>query len=295
MARELLTTGVNFYCNTQTGSLNNDGLSPGTALPQPQDVFDRIYQQYDLGGHQHNVWLATGQTFDGVCLNGPFVGDKGPSMILWGCMPGGNLGDAKIVPTIKSHQGLGMAFGATLQISNLTIEKSGEDGNDCVAVGQGSRLVIFGNNRLVQQSVNMGNWFSIYTNSSVDIFQGPSGYSTLYMKGVAQVGVMVDAASFFLIQANFNHGLIGITYEPPDGGGQTYCGQSYFDVAAGSKIHLAGCDFQNYKGAPQWAVGYTYRVRGGGTLELGLSLDPNQINVLPGSQPTAWPMKGEIL
>src|SRR5215471_20138276 len=74
--RMFLTQPTTFYCGSG-GSLGNDGLSPGTALPTTQDVVSRLQQKYDLGGQQVIVQILNGSVDPGFQIFGPMVGQAG--------------------------------------------------------------------------------------------------------------------------------------------------------------------------------------------------------------------------
>lgn len=293
--RNVLTAPAKFYCDSISGNIANDGLSQATALPQPQDVFNRLYQQYDLGGMPVDVYAADGQTFQGISLNGLIVGQAGPN-VTFHC--GSAFGKSVVAPNAVApgQPGpycLGLSFGAMLTVLNATFDNTrqiaqGGLGNDVVALGQGSRLIMTGTNKICQNTQEF-NFITLYGGSSLDIVNSGGG-SHLHWFGGGQCGMQLDAASFLQADTNGQHGLIAFWADGGTGGYPApWFTDAFVDVAAACKCLLYGVDFHGS------GEGYRYRIREGGVLDLNLSQDANQVNALFGSASTAWPVQGYLV
>lgn len=280
--RTLLTGPAAFYADTELGRAANEGLDPADPLPQPQDVIERLYAEYDLGGQSVQIYCADGQEFDGVSLLGPFVGQQGANVVIHG---GSTLG-ASIFRPSGTKFGVGLAFGAMAQILNVTCDNSAGH-NDCIAVGQGSRLVMLGDNRLIQNNTDGFNHITAYSNCTIDVTPFPT-LGNLYFKGRAQCGMQLDASSVLQSNCNFTHGLLSFWAEADAAGHQPYWSDAFVDVAVGSKAILGGTDFHGT------GSGYRYRIREGGVVQLNLEGDPGQLAAMFGSQNTAWPVQGYL-
>ena len=192
---------------------------------------------------------------------------------------------------------MGLAFGAQLTITNCWMDNTvqlanGSNGEDVVNLGQGSHLVMLGDNKLVQEVIggkNAFNHISVEIGSSLSVVPNASGVANLHFAGASYFGIDSTTNSYFAAECNGLHGIVKFwgdtTSSHPTG---PYFYGAFVDAADGF-VNLAGVDFGN----PAW--GYRYWIRWGGTLFLNLAGDPKQINALFGSAMTAWPILGDLV
>lgn len=286
MARTLLTAPTAFYCNSSGGSLGNDGLSPGTPLPTVQDVIARIQQQYDLGylwGHTVNI--ANNTSDPGFRISGQLPGQAGMAgLIVRSSTTLGDSNCASIRPT-GAMACVALDSGAACSVAELNLDCLDQAHHgfqqDCIQIGQGSHLSLYGSNRLIQYSLAV-NGMSIGSGCSVEIQPQSWGSAIqngghLHWQGDFQCGIQTDQGGCIEANCNGAHALIAFWMEgnpvnPPG----PYWNVAFIDVAAGVAL-LSGVDFHGS------ATGKRFRRRKGGTLDLNVSEgDLGQLAAIPG-------------
>ncbi len=291
MSRTVLTAPTNFYAGTG-GSLGNDGLTPATALPIVQNVIDRLFSDYDLDGLLPTINILDGSIDPGFRVSGVMTGQRGFSGLLVRCS---SLGAAVIRPS-NSGASIAMDSEAELSIAELQMDCAVQAGagkpQDVIQLGQGARLALWGNNRIIQNSYSY-NGITLQ-NSNMDIFPQSWGSPTqngghLYIQGQYQDFLQTDQEACVEANCNGGHGLIEFKTEASVYRAKPYWAVAFADIASGVTV-LSGIDFNGVGGD-----GYRYRIRKGGTLDLNLGQDPGQVSNLPGSASTAWPVQGYLI
>lgn len=288
MPRTLLAAPTSFYFNSSGGSLGNDGLSPGSALPTAQAVVNLLYNNYDLGGQQVEIIDVIGNVDPGFRLSGLMVGQRGVSGVAF-------LFSGIIRPS-GGASGVAIDSGAMCATSNLYVDCATQASigkpQDCIQMGQGARLALYGSTTVLQNSPSF-NGFTLDNLCDLEI-QPQSWGSTIqnggfvHFQGEFQDGFQTDQCSSIEANCNGQHGLIAIYGDAGVNRAAPYWAVAFADIASGVAV-LSGIDFHGS------GSGYRYRIRKGGTLDLNLTQDPNQVNALPGSASTAWSVQGYLI
>lgn len=291
-ARTVLAAPTIFYSGPG-GSLGNTGLSPAQALPTAQDIANLLYEAYDLGGMPVEMHSLAG-TDPGVRFSGLMVGQRGLAGLVW--LADAGFGSVTVQPS-GAACGLALDSGALLSIADFVFDNSVEaaagHAQDVIQMGQAAHLALYGSNRIIQNTTSY-NGITLGGCSTLDI--QPQSWGSpfqngghLYIQGEYQDFIQTDQCANVEADCNAQHGLISCTTEASAIRSKPYWAVAFADPASGVML-LSGIDFGGVGGD-----GYRYRIRKGGTLDLNLVQDPNQVNVLPGSQPTAWPVEGYLI
>jgi hypothetical protein len=160
-------------------------------------------------------------------------------------------------------------------------------------MGQGAKLALYGTT-IIQQNSYSYNGFTIGDSGSKLDIQPQSWGSTvqnggsIHFQGQYQDGFQTDGGANVTANCNAGHGLIAIYGDPHPVRAKPFWAVAFADPAMGLMM-LSGVDFHGS------GDGYRYRIRKGGTLDLNLGQDPGQVNNLPGSASTAWPVQGYLI
>jgi hypothetical protein len=282
-ARTLLQGSTKFYVGTG-GSNGNDGLTPATALPNFSAAISLLRSAYDLDYQPVEIQQLDGSVDPGFRISAPMVGQGGfGGLLLTNTGPGA----AVIRP---SSRGIGMAMdsGAMASIQYLTFDgiTQGTAGqsNDCIQLGQGSHLALWGSNTVQQnsQAAFAANGFTIVGGSTVDIMPQSFGSPIqnaghVHFQGVFQDGMQLDANSSIIADCNEQHGLIAFWADSCALRSKPYWQVAFCDVMGECRAILSGIDFHGT------ADGYRRWVRDGGSLRLNLANDPGQATAMFGS------------
>lgn len=290
MARTVLTAAAIYYCGTGTTFGGITGLVPD--FPSVQAAISYLQANIDTGAQQIELRLLDGSVDPGFTVYGNLVGQRAPSDI---CVRASSLGAATIRPS-GGASAIGLAYGGQVAIADLqmdgAVQANAGHPQDVIQLGQGARLLMFGSNRIIQNSYSY-NGITINQNSTVDqlpqTWQSPiqnGGY--LYWQGQYQAGIQTDNFASYNADANGQHGLIAWFMESSVYRAKPYWAVDFLDCGPG-EIHVDGIDFHGT------ADGYAYRIRGGAILYTNDVQDPNQKNNIPGSARTAWPVQGYII
>lgn len=126
--RTLLNAGLTLYVNTTTGADTNNGLTPATAFKTMQAAVNAGYHNYDFNGNALTISVANGTysvtqgananavLFQGMPLGCPLV-----------ALVGNNGSPGSVTLSCSGGTGINIAFGATVNVSGMTITTAGSN------------------------------------------------------------------------------------------------------------------------------------------------------------------------
>jgi len=290
-SRTILQGATKLYCGTGTSFGSISGLGPD--FPSISAALSALKSSFDTGSQSVELRLLDGTVDPGFTLYGKLLGQGATTEL---CVRASSIGAAKIQPS-GGAAAIGLAYGAAVAIADLVMDGAVQAGaghaQDVIQLGQGGQLSMFGWNRIIQNSYSYNGITINQAGSSVD--QLPQSWGSpipnggnLSWQGQYQAGIQTDNFGTLNVDANGQHGLIAWWMESSSYRSRPYWAVDFLDVGPG-EVHVDGVDFH---GA---ADGYAYRVRPEGILYVNMVQDPNQINAIPGSARTGWPVLGAII
>jgi hypothetical protein len=241
-------------------------------------------RKWDAGGNAIVANLIDDQAHDPLTHYGLLPGQIGPHGFV---IRSSSLGRSSIRARTGSAC-VEIAYGAQLTLEYLTLDGgTNAPCNDLLMIGQGSKVVMRGETRMIQNSTY--NWISMYQQASCDI------YGNIYIQGTGQCFATIDGASTLNWANDSRPNSLAIFLEAGQGRDRPYWQHSFLNPRGASVITHQLVDY--HSGAEPLAHGYKYKVDKGGILDVYLqyySDDHTGLDRLPGSANTFGGVQGFI-
>jgi hypothetical protein len=251
--RKRLTSHMDFWCDPNGDDTTGDGLSPATAMRQPNALYNKLAAEWDLGGKNVRIkmrpaydsgGLPTGVPvyYDRIYMVGKLVGQAGP-LIFENASTNTRGAPIHIRGNGTGFPSVEMSYGAQAQFLYCTFDSTFQFGvpQDNIILGKGASIALK-NSRFYGNLPAPRNHITLAERCDIDFMR-----SYVWVAGDCQCFLSMDQLSTGYWHTDGQANLMAMGFEDSPGlGRRTRFWTSFIRIAGQSNLNMQNIDYHGW-------------------------------------------------